>query len=346
MRRLESKLVEKALVTGGTGFLGTLISATLVEAGFDVTAIDVVDPGPDFPERARFSFCDITDPAAVRKAVEGFDVVVSNAALVPITNSTAEEYLRVNEGGTEIVLAAAREQGAYCCHVSSSAVFGAPRSVPVTNATPIAPFEDYGVSKAAGEAAVARAREEGLTASILRPRTLIAEGRLGLFDMIFSRIRAGKAVPLLGGGDNLFQLCDGKDFADAVLAAIQKRAPGDYNIGALEYGTVREDIQKLIDHAGSGSRLVPIPVWATEASLGGLRMTGLSPFSKWHWRSAYTPFYFDMDPVCEELEWRPKLSNADSMIKAYDIYLSTPGASGNSAHRMPISGTMARVLRG
>jgi nucleoside-diphosphate-sugar epimerase len=338
--------VEKALVTGGTGFLGSLISSALVEAGYEVTAIDIVDPGPDFPAEATFARCDITDPDAVRRAVEGVDIVVSNAALVPITNSSAQEYLRVNEGGTKVVLDAARGEGAYCCHVSSSAVFGAPRAVPVSNATPIAPFEDYGVSKAAGEAAVARARTEGLTASILRPRTLIAEGRLGLFDMIFSRVRAGKAVPLLGGGDNLFQLCDGNDFAAAVVASVGKRAPGDYNIGALEFGTVREDVQKLVDHAGTGSRLVPIPVWATEASLGGLRMTGLSPFSKWHWRSAYTPFYFDMEPVCEELGWRPKLSNAESMAKAYDIYLASPGASGNSAHRMPIGGTLARVLRG
>ena len=338
--------MEKALVTGGTGFLGTLISSALLEAGFEVTAVDVVDPGPDFPEGAGFAFCDITDRSAVREAVDGFDVVVSNAALVPITNSTAEEFLRVNRDGTRLVLDAARQHGAYCCHVSSSAIFGSPKAVPVTNDTPIAPYEDYGVSKAAGEAAVTQARREGLTASMLRPRTLIAEGRLGLFDMIFSRIRAGKVVPLLGGGNNLFQLCDGKDFADAVVAAVRKRAPGDYNIGALEFGTVREDIQKLVDHAGSRSRLLPIPVWATEVSLGGLRIARLSPFSKWHWRSAYTPFYFDMEPVLEELGWRPKLSNADSMIKAYDTYLSTPGASGNSAHRMPISGTMARVLRG
>ena len=338
--------MEKALVTGGTGFLGTLISAALLDAGYEVTAIDVVDPGPDFPDEAEFSFCDITDAGAVRRAVDGFEVVVSNAALVPITNSTAEEYLRVNLGGTRNVLEATREQDSYCCHVSSSAVFGAPRSVPVTNATPIAPFEDYGASKAAGERAVDEERRAGLNASILRPRTLIAEGRLGLFDMIFSRIRAGKVVPLLGGGNNLFQLCDGKDFADAVVAAVSRRAPGDYNIGALEFGTVREDIQALVDHAGSGSRLLPIPKWATEASLGGLRMTGLSPFSKWHWRSAYTPFYFDMEPVIAELGWRPRLSNAESMTKAYDIYLTTPGASGNSAHRMPIAGTLARVLRG
>lgn len=343
---VESPAVDKAVVTGGTGFLGTLISSALLEAGFEVTAVDVVEPGPDFPGDAEFAVCDITNRQAVREAVAGFDVVVSNAALVPITNSTAEEFLRVNEGGTRLVVDAAREQGSYCCHVSSSAIFGTPKTVPVTNDTPIEPYEDYGVSKAAGEAAVAQARAEGLTASVLRPRTLIAEGRLGLFDMIFSRIRANKAVPLLGGGNNLFQLCDGKDFADAVVAAVKKRAPGDYNIGALEYGTVREDIQKLVDHAGSSSRLVPIPVWATEASLGGLRMLGLSPFSKWHWRSAYAPFYFDMEPVIEELQWRPEFSNSESMNKAYDIYLTTPGASGNSAHRMPMSGAMARMLRG
>ena len=338
--------MERVIVTGGTGFLGTLIAAAFVEAGFDVTALDVVEPGSNFPAGAKFARCDITDPVAVRAAVRGASVVVSNAALVPVTKSTAEEYMRVNLHGTRNVLSAAIDEGAYCSHVSSSAVFGEPKSVPVTNITPITPFEDYGASKAAGEAEVSRFRNRGLNSSILRPRTLIGEGRLGLFDIIFSRIRSNKIVPLLGGGTNLFQLCDGQDFASAVLAAVEQKAPGDYNIGALEFGTVKEDIQTLLTHAQSSSRLLPIPVWATELSFRALQMTGLSPFSKWHWRSAYTPFYFDMEPVVAELGWTPKLSNADSMIKAYDQYISEPGPSGNSAHRTPMPGSLARLLRG
>ncbi len=338
--------MERVLITGGTGFLGTLLASTFVGAGYDVAVLDIVAPGPDFPDGAEYRKCDITDAAAVRQAVQGIDIVISNAALVPVTRSTADEYLSVNLGGAENVLTAALEAGSYCSHVSSSAVFGSPKTVPVTNATPIDPYESYGVSKAAGESAVSRARARGLTASMLRPRTLIGKGRLGLFDLIFSRIRANKAIPLLGGGNNVFQLCDGQDFANAVLAATQRRAPGDYNIGALEYGTVRQDIEELLTHVGSSSRLVSVPVWAAESSGQALRMTGLSSFSKWHWRSAYAPFYFDMKPVIEELGWEPTRSNAQSLIRAYETYISDPGPSGNSAHRMPMPGPVARMLRG
>jgi nucleoside-diphosphate-sugar epimerase len=47
--------MERVLITGGTGFLGTLIAAAFVEAGFDVTALDVVEPGPNFPAGAKFA---------------------------------------------------------------------------------------------------------------------------------------------------------------------------------------------------------------------------------------------------------------------------------------------------
>jgi nucleoside-diphosphate-sugar epimerase len=181
---------------------------------------------------------------------------------------------------------------------------------------------------------------------MLRPRSVVGRGRLGLFDVIFSRVRAGKRVPIFGRGDNRVQLCDGDDFCDAALAAIERHATGDYHVGTASYGTVREDIQGLIDHAGTGAKLQPVPAWAIRAVLRPLDLIGRSPFTAWHYRGASASLYCDLSPAMSELGWRPKYSNAEALARAYDDYVARPERAGESVHRSPLPGALARALRG
>ena len=335
----------RALVTGGTGFLGTHIANALTGAGHEVRVLDVNPPGALAAPGQEFVAGDVRDAEVVRRAAEGCDVVVDNAALVPVTRVSAAEYRSVNVGGCRATLRAARAAGAYVVHISSSAIYGVPRELPVTSTTPLDPFEPYGASKAEAERVVAEERERGLPVASLRPRTLLGPGRLGIFDVIFARVRAGRRVPLFGGGDNVVQMADVEDFCAAVLAAIERRAEGDYNVGAARYGTAREDIGALIAHAGTGARVQPIPVWAIRAVLQPLALAGRSPFTVWHWRSAPSSFYFDLSDTIAALGWEPRHSNAQALARAYDDYLARP-ALGDSAHRRPLRGVLARALRG
>jgi nucleoside-diphosphate-sugar epimerase len=325
--------VSRVLITGAEGFLGRHLVAAFRERGWDVAATDV-------------DTLDVRDAAAVRAAAEGCDVVVDNAALVPVTRSSAEEYRAVNVTGSANTLAAAREAGAYAIHVSSSAIYGVPVELPVRRSTPFAAFEPYGASKAEAEEGVERERERGLLVASLRPRTLLGPGRLGLFDVIFSRVRAGKRVPMFGRGDNKVQMLDVADYCDAVMLAIEKRSNGDYNCGAPEFGTVREDLGALIEHAGTGAKLVGVPTPLIRAVLAPAKALRMSPFSEWHWRSAPEPFYFDITPAREELGWQPKRSNAQALAAAYDAWLERTEEEGGSVHSRPLAGPLARVLRG
>jgi nucleoside-diphosphate-sugar epimerase len=336
--------MSRVLVTGGTGFLGAHISATLARNGYDVLAADIHEP-PE-PVDHEFLRLDVRDPAAVRTAVESVDIVVNNAALVPVTRSTLEIYRAVNVGGTENVLAAAKDTGAYVAHVSSTSLYGVPKELPIKPTTQFTPFEIYGYSKTEAERVVQRERENGMTISSLRPRTIVGTGRLGLFDVIFPRIRDGKTVPLFGKGDNVLQLLDADDMCAAVLRAIEIRSNGSYNVGALEYGTVREDFEKLLAHAGTGARLVGVPVPLIHAVVRPLDMIGRSPFTPWHYMTAHEPFYCDVSTTMEELGWKPKRSNAEMLTNSYDWFLQHKGVRGESAHRKPLSGTLARLLRG
>jgi nucleoside-diphosphate-sugar epimerase len=335
--------VPRALVTGGTGFLGVHLAAALEGAGYEVRLLDV-NP-PERGER-EFVLADVRDAEAVRRAAAGCELVVDNAALVPVTRAGAAEYRAVNVDGCRNTLDAAEAIGAYVLHISSSAIFGVPSELPVTPDTPFAPFEPYGRSKAEAEQVVHERRSAGLVVGSLRPRTLVGEGRLGLFDIIFARIRRGRRVPMFGRGQNRVQMCDVEDFCAAALAAVEQRANADYNIGSAGFGTVREDLQGLIDRVGSRSRLQAVPVWAIRAVLQPLDLVGRSPFNEWHWRSAPAPFYFDISRAREELGWQPRRTNVDALEHAYGLYDRRAGAAGSSAHRRPLRGALARLLRG
>ena len=188
-------------------------------------------------------------------------------------------------------------------------------------------------------------RDRGLPVASLRPRTLLGPGRLGIFDVIFARIAAGKRVPLFSSGDNRVQMCDVEDFCAAALAAIDRRAGGDHNVGSASFGTVREDIAALIEHAGTGARLQPVPVWAIRAALRPLAAVGRSPINEWHLRSAPEDFYFDLGDTEQALGWRPRRSNVEALANAYDHYRAAR-SEGGSVHRRPLEGIVGRLLRG
>jgi nucleoside-diphosphate-sugar epimerase len=338
--------VSRALVTGGTGFLGLHLARALARAGYDVRTLDVHPPGPSADPDWEFVEADVRDPDAMAKAVRNVDVVVDNAALVPVTRSDAGSYRSVNVDGCRTTLEAARKQDVHVLHISSSAIYGVPRQLPITPTTPLSPFEPYGESKAIAETVVAQARRNGQTVASLRPRTLLGEGRLGIFDVIFARVRAGKRVPMFGAGHNKVQMSDVEDFCSAALSAIKKSANDDYNVGAETFGTVKEDLQALIDHAGTKAKPTPVPTLAIRAVLQPLDAVGRSPFNVWHWKSAPRPFYFELTKTKADLRWEPHYSNAQALIRAYQHYIARPEASSASAHRRPLEGGLARVLRG
>ena len=100
----------------------------------------------------EFVQADTRDAGAMRAAVDGCEVVVENAALVPVTRSTEAEYRSVNVDGCRTTLDAAEAAGAYVVRVSSSAIYGVPRAAPDAGRPRRSPpFDPYGRSKAEAE---------------------------------------------------------------------------------------------------------------------------------------------------------------------------------------------------
>ena len=137
-------------------------------------------------------------------------------------------------------------------------MYGVPVKHPIEETDPLVGVGHYGESKIDAEALF---RVAGVESTIIRPKTFIGPERLGVFEILFDWIREGRRIPILGDGSNRYQLLAVEDLVDAIVrASTAPEAAGEaLNVGATEFGTVRSDLQALIDHAGSGARLRPVP---------------------------------------------------------------------------------------
>ena len=214
----------RVLVTGGSGYFGSVLVEALVARGDEVRVLDLhqyepPDSAGGATAKVEVVLGDVRDPQTVRAACEGVDLVFHNVAQVPLARDM--ELLRtVNVDGTENVLRASEDAGVRkVVHTSSSAIFGVPEHNPVLPTTAPAPREAYGRAKLAAEYACFAAVSRGLDVSIVRPRTILGHGRLGIFGILFDWIADGADVFVLGNGANRYQFIHADDLADICLRA-------------------------------------------------------------------------------------------------------------------------------
>lgn len=333
----------RVLVTGGSGFVGHHLIRRLVAEGFRVRNLDVCSSPEPLP-RTEFCRGDVCDTELMRAALRDVSVVIHCASRVPLTK-TPRELWRVNVEGTRSVLdACVKMQVPYLVHISSSAVLGVPRKCPAGPDTPCRPIEPYGRSKLAGEELVRKAETNGLRCAIVRPRTIVGSERGGIFQLLFAWLRQGRRIYIIGAGRNRFQLLHIDDLIDAIMLLVTKRHVGTVCVGAERFGTLAEDLGKLIRHAGSKSVLSPLPVLPAMAALTALDRAGLSPLAPWHYRTYHKPFFFE-DRALRALGFSPKHSNSEMLCAAYDWFMAHPTASGESPHRSAMQEGALRWLR-
>ena len=165
----------KLLVTGGAGYIGSIVSRQLLGAGHDIVVLDSLERGhrAAVAPEARFVHEDLRDAGAVRDAVsQGFDGVLHFAALALVGESVShpERYYHANVVGTMNLLDAMRDAGVPRLVFSSTcAVYGQPDEVPISEAAPPRPTNAYGASKLAVDMMISDyCRAHGLGAVSLR----------------------------------------------------------------------------------------------------------------------------------------------------------------------------------
>jgi nucleoside-diphosphate-sugar epimerase len=327
-------------ISGGAGFLGLHLARRLLADGHAVRTLDLAALDDAELESAVEELRgDVRDPRRARDLVDGADVVVHAAAALPIRGA-GDEIRSVNVDGTATLFAAALETGGQrAILISTTAVYGIPKTHPIGEDAPLEGVGHYGRSKIEAEEIARGFERRGLPLTTIRPKTFIGPERLGVFEILFDWVREGRRIYVLGDGRNRYQLLAVEDLVDAVvLAAAADAAEGEtFNVGATEFGTVRSDLEALIAHAGSASRVTPIPPRPAELLLRALELARLSPLAEWHYKTAHRDSYVDVSRARRVLGWEPRYSNADALTRTYDWYLANREAftSAGLTHRVP-----------
>jgi nucleoside-diphosphate-sugar epimerase len=329
----------RVAITGGAGFLGLHLARRLLADGASVATLDLAPLDDLELERGVDEFRgDVRSERDVRAALAGADIVVHAAAALPI-QASRESIRSVNVEGAAVVMGAALEAGVRrFVLISSTAVYGVPERHPIFEGDPLVGVGWYGESKIDAEQLCGQFARRGLSTVVIRPKTFVGPERLGVFEILFDWIREGRRIPILGTGKNRYQLLAVEDLVDAVAKSFDARVSGlALNVGAGVFGTVREDLEALIAHAGSASLLRPVPAKPAELVLRALELAHLSPLAEWHYRTAHKDSFVSIDAARQLLDWEPGLSNAETLCSTYDWYLAHLGEmrEAGTTHRVP-----------
>lgn len=335
------------LVTGGSGYFGSILVDRVRAAGDRPRVLDL-NP-PEDADGVEVVVGDVRDRDLVVEACDGVDVVLHNVAQVPLARDR-ELFWSVNALGTANVLLAARERGVRkVVHTSTSAIYGIPERNPVDEGSPPAPLEAYGRAKLEAEGLCRDAAASGVDVSIIRPRTILGHGRLGIMAILFELVAEGAPVFVLDGGSNRYQFVHADDLAAACLLAADRPGATSYNIGAREFGTMRETLQALVDHAGTGARIRSLPSAPARVGMQVASAVGLAPFAPYHWMLYGESLWFDTSRAERELGWVPEHSNASMVIESYEwwrAHRDELGGDGRSHHQSPARmGVMELIKR-
>jgi nucleoside-diphosphate-sugar epimerase len=331
---------QKVFISGGSGFLGINLVRYLLERGFEVVSFDILPF--DYPERDRVTAVlgDIRDRGAVDRAMEGIDLVVHTAAALPLY--TAEEIYTTDVEGTRMVMDSALRHGVKrAVHISSTAVYGIPDHHPLAEDDRLDGVGPYGQAKIQAEMVCLEYRARGLCTPIIRPKSFIGPERLGVFALLYDWALGGHGFPMIGSGDNRYQLLDVEDLCAAIhlcLTLDQGVVNDTFNIGAKEFTTMKEDYQAVLDRAGFGKKIVGLPAAPVIVTLRLLEALKLSPLYKWVYETASKDSFVSIEKAERILGYSPKFSNKDALVRNFEWYrdhqASFAAASGVT-HRVP-----------
>jgi len=311
--------MKKIFVTGGAGFIGSAFVRQVLEEQPDVEIVDFDAltyagnlenlAGLD-PARHSFIKGDICDRAAVLEAMpEGCDAVFNFAAESHVDRSihSADEFLRTNIIGTQVLLDAARAKGVRrFVQVSTDEVMGSlpeDDSAFFTESSPLEPNSPYAASKAAAEFVVRAARETfGVDAVITRcgnnygPRQFPEK----LIPLMIANAMNDEPLPVYGDGQNVRDWIFVDDHCRAIWLAYEKgRSGAAYNIGARNERRNLEVVRAILAALGKPESLIRY----VDDRLGHDRRYAIDP------AKAET-----------ELGWRPRVTWEKGLAATIDWY--------------------------
>jgi UDP-glucose 4-epimerase len=320
---LSSYRGSRALVTGGLGFIGSHLAATLTNLGAEVTIVDSLIPEyggnlfnvRDIEDRVRINISDIRDPWSIRTLVRGQDYIFNLAGQVSHIDSMEdpETDLDINCKAQLSLLEACRRVNpeAVLVFAASRQQYGRPQFVPVTEDHPLIPVDVNGINLIAGEGYHLLYHDVyGIPAVSLRltntygPHLLMKHGRQGFITTFMRLALQGDPIKVFGDGSQLRDFTYVDDAVDAFLrVALVREADGRaFNVGGQEPVSLLDVARLCQDVAGEGGTVetVPWPPEREKIDIGSI--------------------YVDHARLTEATGWEPRIALRDGLERTLAFY--------------------------
>lgn len=304
--------------------MGINLIRFLLEKNHDVVSLDITEfDYPGVKDKVKILKGDIRNITTVEKCMADVDMVVHTAAALPLYSE--EEIYSTEVNGTRLLL-----QQAYSkkvkrfIHISSTAVYGIPDHHPISENDKLDGVGAYGKAKIEAEKICLDFRTKGMCLPILRPKTFVGPERLGVFALLYDWANDGKNFPIIGKGDNRYQLLDVEDLCEAIFKCItlpEESVNDTFNIGAKKFGTLKSDYQAVLDYAGYNKKIISLPEKPAAFLLKILEQLHLSPIYKWVYETAAKNSFVSIEKAEKKLSFKPKYSNKEALIRNFKWYL-------------------------
>jgi NAD dependent epimerase/dehydratase len=326
--------IEKILITGADGFIGSHLTEVLIKAGYDVRAfvfynsfnsygwLDTVSK--ETKNKIEFFAGDIRDPNGVKEAMKGIDVVFHLAALIaiPFSYHSPDSYIDTNVKGTLNIIQAARH-----CKVkrvlvtSTSEVYGTAQFVPISELHPKQPQSPYSASKIGADAiADSFYRSFDLPITIVRPFNTFGprQSARAVIPTIISQLLNGAQEIKLGDITPTRDLLFVKDTVNGFLKIAQcdELIGHEVNIATQSEISVGDLAQQVINQINPSAKIITDTIRLRPEKSEVFRLFGsnekLKSFTDW--RQEYTL----EEGLNETIEWFSKKENLQQYKS--DIY--------------------------
>jgi nucleoside-diphosphate-sugar epimerase len=302
----------KILITGASGFVGSKYFAEFRISGAEIFGTDIWGVASE-----SLIIGDLTEESFLENLFEKIkpDVVVHAAALVPLTKDL-QGYRKFNVETSGKIAAISGKYGvSKFVLISSSAPYGVPTDFPIKKSTIPTPIEEYGQSKLDAEEAIRDNLGDEIALTIIRPRTILGSGRLGIFEILFRWIEENHDIPFPNAAKHYLQLVHIDDLLALTEHLIKTDQPGIWPAGTPNYSRLDKDLNDVIKAVGSKTKLYAVNASLFEFAGWLLESLKLSPFSKWHYKTLNCNFAFSSDWTPNGFTYR--YSNLEALLDVW-----------------------------
>lgn len=313
---------KQVLITGGCGFIGSMLARRLLQLGARVTLVDSLIPLyggnlaniADIRDRVWLNISDVRDPHAMSQLIRGQDYLFNLAGQTSHVDSMTDPFtdLDINATAQLSILEAVRKYnpGIRIVFASTRQLYGKPQYLPVDEKHPIVPVDVNGIHKLAGEGYhMLYHKVYGIASTCLRltntygPGMRVKDARQTFLGIWVKLLLTGQPIKVFGDGEQLRDFNYVDDVVDGLLlAATRDAAVGEVmNLGSSEVVGLRRLAEQLVAVQGGGQwELVPFPPERKAIDIGD--------------------YYGDWSRAQQLLGWSPKIGLDEGLRRTLDYY--------------------------